>query len=375
MRTSLAHLSPDAPGGVGAVMLSFTRKPQVDFDIRTPQAGGISVMNLPLVHGFLTTFLKDTLTDMMVLPRKMVIPMVPIDQDGLQRLSESNIQGIISIRVLEVVEAWNNVSVSKFAKALSIPSFASPLVRYYVRGELGEQIKKTSRAGYGSQHVNEVLHFHVHSREAECINLVARGKRILGDSYDVGSVNLWLQGLPPGVAQEHELALQHTNHTKSKLRARICWQPVLQEPSTSQGLLRISLYAAHDLRAMDLDGKSDPYFKFTVLGQPPQYSTTKYDTLEPRWEPVEVFDFFVRNSGMQQLDIEAFDEDNLLVSGARSVLRADGQGHASMGKCTVQIARIAGSLDTIDETLYLDAGVGGRLSVRLRWIPVQPAEV
>ena len=111
---------------------------------------------------------------------------------------------------------------------------------------------------------------------------------------------------------------------------------------------------------------TDPYLVLKCTGNDnvEQISTTKFDTLNPKWEPPERFDFIVCNSASSKLELQLRDEDNLLLTTGRSLA---GQSTAKLlGKASIDVAEIACNLDPIDKTFELKEGQG-RLSVRFWW--------
>ncbi|KAI5991533.1 C2 domain-containing protein [Pisolithus albus] len=88
--------------------------------------------------------------------------------------------------------------------------------------------------------------------------------------------------------------------------------PVKLEPRESinnQGVLRVELIGAKDLRAADRGGKSDPYAVFTLNGQKEFKSQTKKKTLHPEWN--ETFNVNVSSRVAADFTVEIFDWNQL----------------------------------------------------------------
>lgn len=88
--------------------------------------------------------------------------------------------------------------------------------------------------------------------------------------------------------------------------------PVKLEPRESinnQGVLRVELVGAKDLRSADRTGKSDPYAVFTLNGQKECKSQTKKKTLHPEWN--EIFNINVPSRVAADFTVEVFDWNQL----------------------------------------------------------------
>lgn len=88
--------------------------------------------------------------------------------------------------------------------------------------------------------------------------------------------------------------------------------PVKLEPRESinnQGVLRVELIGAKDLRSADRGGKSDPYAIFTLNGQKEFKSQTKKKTLNPEWN--ETFNVNVSSRVAADFTVEIFDWNQL----------------------------------------------------------------
>ncbi|NWZ59065.1 ESYT1 protein, partial [Haliaeetus albicilla] len=88
--------------------------------------------------------------------------------------------------------------------------------------------------------------------------------------------------------------------------------PSLADPPTPQGVVRVHLRGARDLRSKDrfmgglVEGKSDPY---AVLRVGTQVVTSRVidDNLNPTWD--EVYEFIVHEVPGQEMEVELFDKD------------------------------------------------------------------
>lgn len=72
-----------------------------------------------------------------------------------------------------------------------------------------------------------------------------------------------------------------------------------------QGIVRVELVDAQDLRAADRSGKSDPYAVFSLNGSKVHKSETKKKTLKPEWN--ESFEVTVPSRVAADFSVELFD--------------------------------------------------------------------
>ncbi|CAM9882601.1 unnamed protein product, partial [Chrysoparadoxa australica] len=79
----------------------------------------------------------------------------------------------------------------------------------------------------------------------------------------------------------------------------------LTNPSPT-GVVQITIVGCNDLRAADINGKSDPYCKFYINDEK-QKTKVINGTLNPRWE--ETFDVLSYDASVQVIKFEVFDHD------------------------------------------------------------------
>ena len=347
LRVTLSHLCLTGPGGIGAISLAFTQRPEIDFNLSSPQAGGFTVTDVPGVHAFLTGFIKDTLVGAMVVPHQIVIPLIDLDSPVVEDLAYKAPAGIVVIRVigarhLNHATWWHDVF---DLMGLHRPRLPPRLCSHFVTAELGAQKVQTDgvRNMAGSPVFDTTLALIVHSRDAHCVDFELLATRHLSSNEVVGTSSVWLQSLAPRVETRLALPLRQSADALPRaadacIDAHLTWMPVFGGRNLSGagsrshgrrrrnmpvGVLVVQLSAGHSLQVMDSNGKSDPYVKFTIPGAhtaAPQFSSVCPATINPRWEPAERFEFLVGNSALAVLDVEVLDQDNLLESGARAVV-------------------------------------------------------
>ena len=108
--------------------------------------------------------------------------------------------------------------------------------------------------------------------------------------------------------------------TRGSLTFAISWEPVAAE-QVGSGTLHVTLHRAQGLKAMDRNGKSDPYVKLTLAGKTHKSKIIK-KTLDPVWEESFKWSGVLRELSADPLQLHAFDYD----FGSRD----DKLGHASV---------------------------------------------
>ena len=97
IRVLLKPLSDEIPC-ISAVSLSLTRKPDINFKLDTG-APGLNVMSIPGLNDFLYTLIKDQVAAQLVWPKKIVVPLKPLEPEVLAGLQSSENQGVLEVRV------------------------------------------------------------------------------------------------------------------------------------------------------------------------------------------------------------------------------------------------------------------------------------
>jgi Ca2+-dependent lipid-binding protein len=145
----------------------------------------------------------------------------------------------------------------------------------------------------------------------------------------------------------------------------VTYKPILPKViNTPSGILVVEVISAHELKAVDFRGKSDPYVKLTIPGNEAKQTSIKLSTLNPKWEPPERFDFVVCDSSTSTLMIDVLDQDNVLLETGRSL--TGGRAAKLIGRAEQDVSEVASMLDPLDKTFALKDG-DGILSLRMWW--------
>ncbi|KAF8213474.1 C2 domain-containing protein [Mycena galopus ATCC 62051] len=158
----------------------------------------------------------------------------------------------------------------------------------------------------------------------------------------------------------HEFTLPDEDRPASTviIESRYVPAPVQLEPRESinnQGVLRVDLLDASDLRAADRGGKSDPFASFSLDGSKVYKSQTKKKTLAPVWN--ENFTVQVPSRVAADFSVEIFDWNQVGTA-------------ESLGAAQIPLADFE-PFEPIERTLELNSSKGqyGHVRVRLMFLP------
>jgi len=190
----------------------------------------------------------------------------------------------------------------------------------YVIASCGGETKKSRVVPKTLEPVwNEVLEFSSSRLDdvlRHGLSLKVMDKDTLTKDDALGEVHVALDALRLGGAAEFSEPLP----TQGSLVFSVSWEAVAAE-QVSRGTLHVLLQRASGLKAMDRNGKSDPYAKLTLQGVTHKSKTIK-KTLDPEWNESFKWSGLLRELSSEPLQLHLFDYDF-----ARS---DDKLGHASV---------------------------------------------
>ena len=368
LRLSLTNLLAESPV-IGAVAYTFVKKPTIDFDLRIP--GSLNVMALPLISQWLTDTIKDSVFDGLVLPSVAVVPLADLSVLEMQKVrSRHHPSGVLEVRL---------VGARGIHRRWAIDQLFS---RFSVELSLGSQTHRSCPLFGAFPVFDENFNFVVHSKDAHLlrIDIIAErpwsrlfsGAEVSDTKNHIvfGSGSKPLSRLEPRRRKACKLPLvSEASGNEAHCDLVLTWRPIrlvqtgeVHADLSSGGVLVITLIECHDLRSMDLlSGTANPFVQVRC-GNVRKQSTPRMRTLNPQWMPPESFEFVIDDHA--SLEIEVFDNANLLVEGARNavslLLLQGSKGADSMGKAVVDlsdIARTAGA-GIVDRQVELNHGTG-----------------
>lgn len=314
LRVILEPLIGDIPI-VGAVSMFFIRRPTLDIN----WTGMTNLLDIPGLSSLSDTMIMDSIAAFLVLPNRLLVPLVPDLQDVAQLRSPLP-RGIIRIHLLA---ARGLSSKDKYVKGL-IEGKSDPyaLVRVGTQTFCSRVIDEDLNPQWGETYevmVHEVpgqeIEVEVFDKDPDKDDFLGRMKLDVGKVLEAGVLDDWfpLQG---GQGQVH-LRLEWLSLLSSadKLEQVLQWnRGVSSKPEPpSAAILVVYLDRAQDLPLKKGSKEPNPMVQLSVQDVTRE-SKTVYNTNSPVWE--EAFRFFLQNPQSQELDVQVKDDSRALTLGA-----------------------------------------------------------
>uniref|UniRef100_A0A2K6ATW2 Extended synaptotagmin-1 n=1 Tax=Macaca nemestrina TaxID=9545 RepID=A0A2K6ATW2_MACNE len=347
LRVILEPLIGDLPI-VGAVSMELTRRPRgLTLDINW--TGMTNLLDIPGLSSLSDTMIMDSIAAFLVLPNRLLVPLVPDLQDVAQLRSPLP-RGIIRIHLLA---ARGLSSKDKYVKGL-IEGKSDPyaLVRLGTQTFCSRVIDEELNPQWGETYevmVHEVpgqeIEVEVFDKDPDKDDFLGRMKLDVGKVLQAGVLDDWfpLQG---GQGQVH-LRLEWLSllSDAEKLEQVLQWnRGVSSRPEPpSAAILVVYLDRAQDL-PVSLAGMQ---LSLPALLQ--KYQHAVYSTNCPVWE--EAFRFFLQDPQSQELDVQVKDDSRAL----------------TLGALTLPLARLLTAPElTLDQWFQLSSsGPNSRLYIKL----------
>ncbi|EQB77768.1 extended synaptotagmin-1 isoform 1 [Camelus ferus] len=332
LRVILEPLIGDLPI-VGAVSMFFIRRPTLDIN----WTGMTNLLDIPGLSSLSDNMIMDSIAAFLVLPNRLLVPLVPDLQDVAQLRSPLP-RGIIRIHLLA---ARGLSSKDKYVKGL-IEGKSDPyaLVRVGTQAFCSRVINEELNPQWGETYevmVHEVpgqeIEVEVFDKDPDKDDFLGRMK------LDVGKV------LQAGVMDE---VLQWNRGVSSR-----------PEPP-SAAILVVYLDRAQDLPLKRGNKEPNPMVQLSIQDVT-QESKSVYSTNSPVWE--EAFRFFLQDPQSQELDVQVKDDSRAL----------------TLGALTLPLPRLLTAPElTLDQWFQLSSsGPNSRLYMKLvmRLLYLDPSEV
>ncbi|KAG7465594.1 extended synaptotagmin-1-like [Solea senegalensis] len=365
MRVILEPLIGDVPI-VGAVTMFFIQRPKLDIN----WTGLTNLLDIPGLNVMSDSMIMDAIASFLVLPNRLVIPLVP----GLHvaHLRSPLPRGVVRIHLLE---AQNLVAKDSYVKGV-MAGLSDPyaILRVGPQSFTSKHVDNTDSPKWGEIYeviVHEVpgqeLEVEVYDKDPDQDDFLGRTKLDLGivrksivvdDWFNLketqsGQVHFrleWLSLLPSG--DRLEQVLKRNESVKSKT----------SDPASS-AILVVYLDKAEAL-PMKKNKEPNPMVQLSVEDVTRE-SKTCYTTVNPEWE--EAFTFFIHDPLKQDIDIQVKDADRV----------------QSLGSLTIPLSRLLSTSNlSLDQWFQLDnAGDASRIYVntilRVLWLDEEriPADV
>uniref|UniRef100_A0ABI7ZNX9 Extended synaptotagmin 1 n=1 Tax=Felis catus TaxID=9685 RepID=A0ABI7ZNX9_FELCA len=288
---------------VGAVSMFFIRRPTLDIN----WTGMTNLLDIPGLSSLSDTMIMDSIAAFLVLPNRLLVPLVPDLQDVAQLRSPLP-RGIIRIHLLA---ARGLGSKDKYVKGL-IEGKSDPyaLVRVGTQTFCSRVINEDLNPQWGETYevmVHEVpgqeIEVEVFDKDPDKDDFLGRMKLDVGKVLQAGVLDNWfpLQG---GQGQVH-LRLEWLSLLPSaeKLEQVLQWnRGVSSRPEPpSAAILVVYLDRAQDLPLKKGNKEPNPMVQLSIQDMT-QESKAVYSNNCPVWE--EAFRFFLQDPRSQELDVQ-----------------------------------------------------------------------
>uniref|UniRef100_A0A8C0CW41 Extended synaptotagmin-1 n=1 Tax=Balaenoptera musculus TaxID=9771 RepID=A0A8C0CW41_BALMU len=310
---------------VGAVSMFFIRRPTLDIN----WTGMTNLLDIPGLSSLSDTMIMDSIAAFLVLPNRLLVPLVPDLQDVAQLRSPLP-RGIIRIHLLA---AGGLSSKDKYVKGL-IEGKSDPyaLVRVGTQTFCSRVIDEELNPQWGETYevmVHEVpgqeIEVEVFDKDPDKDDFLGRMKLDVGKVLQAGVMDEWFP-LQSGQGQVH-LRLEWLSllPDAEKLEQVLQWnRGVSSRPEPpSAAILVVYLDRAQDLPIVTSEfyppqlkkGNKEPNPMVQLSIQDvTQESKAVYNTNGPVWE--EAFRFFLQDPRSQELDVQVKDDSRALTLGA-----------------------------------------------------------
>ncbi|KAK2493634.1 hypothetical protein MC885_009418 [Smutsia gigantea] len=314
LRVILEPLLGDLPI-VGAVSMFFIRRPTLDIN----WTGMTNLLDIPGLSSLSDNMIMDSIAAFLVLPNRLLVPLVPDLQDVAQLRSPLP-RGIIRIHLLA---AHGLSSKDKYVKGL-IEGKSDPyaLVRVGTQMFCSRVIDEELNPQWGETYevmVHEVpgqeIEVEVFDKDPDKDDFLGRMKLDVGKVLQAGVLDDWfpLQG---GQGQVH-LRLEWLSllSDAEKLEQVLQWNHgVSSRPEPpSAAILVVYLDRAQHLPLKKGNKEPNPMVQLSVQDVT-QESKAVYSTNCPVWEGA--FRFFLQDPRSQELDVQVKDDSRALTLGA-----------------------------------------------------------
>ncbi|KAM8917460.1 uncharacterized protein AB9W97_001955 isoform 1-T1 [Spinachia spinachia] len=318
MRVILEPLIGDVPI-VGAVTMFFIQRPKLDIN----WTGLTNMLDIPGLNVKSDSMIMDAIASFLVLPNRLVIPLVP----GLHvaQLRSPLPRGVVRIHLLE---AQNLVAKDNYVKGV-MAGLSDPyaILRVGPQTFTSKHVDNTDSPKWHEIYeviVHEVpgqeLEVEVYDKDTDQDDFLGRTKVDLGIVKKSIVVDDWfnLKETPSGRVHfrlEWLALLPGTDRLEQTLNRNESVTSKTADPP-SAAILVIYLDKAEALPMKKGNKQPDPIVQLSVQDITRE-SKTCYTTINPEWE--EAFTFFIQDPRKQDIDIQVKDADRVQTLGSLTI--------------------------------------------------------
>ncbi|KAF7654454.1 hypothetical protein LDENG_00069620 [Lucifuga dentata] len=357
MRVILEPLIGDVPI-VGAVTMFFIRRPKLDIN----WTGLTNLLDIPGLNIMSDTMIMDAIASFLVLPNRLVVPLVP----GLHvaQLRSPLPRGVVRIHLLE---AENLAAKDNYVKGV-MAGLSDPyaLVRVGPQTFTSQHKENTQSPKWAEMYeviVHEVpgqeLEVEVYDKDPDQDDFLGRAKLDLGIVKKSIVVDDWFNLKDTQTGRVHLrlewLALLPSTDRLEQILQRNESVTYKTADPPSSAILVIYLDKAEALPMKKGIKEPNPMVQLSVQDITRE-SRTCYTTVNPEWE--EAFTFFIQDPNKQDIDIQVKDADHV----------------QTLGSLTIPLSRLlSNSSLSLDQWFQLDnSGPASRIYIntvlRVLWL-------
>ncbi|OCT75512.1 hypothetical protein XELAEV_18030692mg [Xenopus laevis] len=372
MRVILEPLIGDVPI-VGALSIFFLRKPLLEIN----WTGLTNMLDMPGLNGLSDTIILDIISNYLVLPNRITVPLVSDVQIAQLRFPIP--KGVLRIHFLEAQDLmWKDTYMKGLVKGKSDPYgvvrlgnqvFQSKVIKENLNPKWNEVYEALVH-----EHPGQELEIELFDEDTDkddflgslLIDLVEVEKERMVDEWFTldeatsGKLHLKLEWLTPNSTTENlDQVLKSIKADKDQANDGLSAALLILYLDSARSLPNNPLEINHDgmkkaavekakKAGKKIGSSPNPYVLFSV-GHTVQESKVKYKTAEPVWE--QTFTFFVHNPKRQDLEVEVKDENH----------------QNSMGNIKIPLSQILASEDlTLNQRFHLNnSGPNSSLKMKI----------
>jgi hypothetical protein len=267
----------------GAVAISFTEKPTINFHLKTLH---LNLMELPALSSMFHSAIRSAIENALVWPNKLLIPLV-------EDLSKLEIESLASNKPLGML-AVKNLRLQG-VQPTSLTSRWTGMHNFHLQLSVGKEKAATDVVRGQTSHnfADESFYLLVLDPKTQDLNLALNYKEAFGTTRAIDTKWIHLDHLERHVTSNELVAFGRDGVGRAEFD--LVWYPFsgltksqrrqsrdapLPVEIASMGAVFIKLLKCERLPAMDMNGYSDPYVIFRV-GSRKKTSSIKVQTLNP----------------------------------------------------------------------------------------------
>lgn len=353
LRVVMKPLFPRWPT-FGAVTISFTEKPTINFHLKTLH---LNLMELPALSSLFHNAISSAVESACVWPNKLLIPLVEdLSKVEMESLAANKPLGMLVIQNLRLLSVQPANRASRWTGKFS----------FHLQLSVGKE-KTFTEVVRGQTHFDftgQLLYLLVVDTKTQDLNMALRYKEAFEKTHTIDAKWIHLGHLERHVPSKEIVDFGREGNGRAEFD--LVWYPFsglsksqrkksreapLPLEIVSMGVVFIKLVKCERLTSMDLNGSSDPYVIFKV-GSRKKQSSVKHHTLTPVWDPPEHVGLIVPSDRHDDLLVTVMDYDYLKVDD-------------EIGNVVIPLAQVQRSARFV-ETWMLENG-SGTITLELEW--------